>query len=470
MTRYLLFFLLRLSSWPASAYAALSINEVAWMGSGVSANHEWIELYNDSASSVVVDGYRLTDNQNLNIILTGEVPASGFVVLERTSDESAPGTAFLIYTGALVNTGATLQLLNATGDIVDQVAGGEDWQNIGGDNITKETAQYTSQGWQTGTPTPGKENITSTSDDEDDESADEITSTTTNTNVVTSSNGASQMVLSREPKSSLQLSFPLPSQVYVNQPLDFKVTASGVGETIISSLRYVWNFGDATAERGQTATHSYEYPGTYVVTVRAQYAGRDVMARDTVTVLPVNFSLSRGSDGAVQINNNAQYEINLSGYLLKGQKSLLIPKDTILLPKSTITIPRSKVETNGLLSYLVLYDATRRPVAEHRPGLVQLGTAVQPSDLVVADESIDPSPISQTKSLVMATAETDSLAGEGSLLPEAEAAPILDNAALTPPENTSPQGKKWPYWALASLIIGAIIIVWSSPKSTLAKA
>ncbi|MEZ4195085.1 MAG: hypothetical protein R3B53_01670 [Candidatus Paceibacterota bacterium] len=37
---------------PLPTLAAVTINEVAWMGDSTSANHEWIELYNsgDTAS------------------------------------------------------------------------------------------------------------------------------------------------------------------------------------------------------------------------------------------------------------------------------------------------------------------------------------------------------------------------------------------------------------------------------------
>ena len=138
-------------------YAAVTINEIAWMGNETSANDEWIELFNDGGSSVDVTGWVLRDGMNLEIVLTGAIGAGQYAVLERTDDDSAPGGAFLIYTGALTNTGATLVLARDDGGIEDQVSGGENWENIGGDNVTKETAQYTSSGWTTGAATPGKQ-------------------------------------------------------------------------------------------------------------------------------------------------------------------------------------------------------------------------------------------------------------------------------------------------------------------------
>ena len=113
-----------LSLFPQLIFAAVSISEVAWMGTAVSPNHEWIELHN-AGSAVDVTGWTLTDGMNLSITLEGTIPAESYVVLERTSDASAPGTAFHIYTGALVNSGATLYLKRADGSLVDQVSGGE---------------------------------------------------------------------------------------------------------------------------------------------------------------------------------------------------------------------------------------------------------------------------------------------------------------------------------------------------------
>jgi len=110
---------------PYSAQAAVSISEVAWMGSSASANHEWIELHNDG-SAQDVSGWTLSDGVNLSIDLTGTISQNSYAVLERTSEDSAPGTAFLVYTGALVNTGATLRLTRSDGSLVDQVSGGTD--------------------------------------------------------------------------------------------------------------------------------------------------------------------------------------------------------------------------------------------------------------------------------------------------------------------------------------------------------
>ena len=111
---------------PQVAAAAVYISEIAWMGTANSANDEWIELHNDGATAVALADWRISDGAGLDFILegAGSIAPGAYAVLERTDDSSAPGTAFYIYTGSLANTGATLRLYDAGGNLADQVAGG----------------------------------------------------------------------------------------------------------------------------------------------------------------------------------------------------------------------------------------------------------------------------------------------------------------------------------------------------------
>ncbi|MCA9360455.1 lamin tail domain-containing protein, partial [Candidatus Kaiserbacteria bacterium] len=244
---------------PYSAQAAVSISEVAWMGSSASANHEWIELHNDG-SAQDVSGWTLSDGVNLSIDLTGTISQNSYAVLERTSEDSAPGTAFLVYTGALVNTGATLRLTRSDGSLVDQVSGGTDWESIGGDNATKETAQYTSSGWVTAAPTPGAglnwtvEEDTSEDDDTETLNQEDLKKTSTVSTRKTKSSSAETVRLIL-PDVSLKLVVDAQSLGYVNQPISFSVKPSGIGDTLIDSLQYEWNFGDGLTSDQKEPTH-----------------------------------------------------------------------------------------------------------------------------------------------------------------------------------------------------------------------
>ncbi len=340
---------------PVATHAAIVINEVAWMGSAASANHEWIELRNTGTDSVDVSGWKLSDGMNLLIELAGVIPAGSYAVLERSSEDSASGAAFLVYTGALVNTGATLSLTRADGGLEDQIAGGENWQNIGGDNVTKETAQYTTAGWVTGAGTPGTQNSGVQKPKEDTEETTTNGSGNGSKNGIAKSSPANETVKLTLPGVTLALVVEGQKVGYVNQSIEFLVTPSGVGKTIAESLAYDWNFGDGATATGKGVRHAFLYPGKYVVTVYGQFKRQEQVARYEVTILPVALSLTRSDKGDIQINNDSPYEIDISGYTVSAHKRFTFPAYSVLLPNQTITLSRQQIG-NGFVTVVDASD------------------------------------------------------------------------------------------------------------------
>lgn len=125
------------------------INELAWMGSGNSANDEWIELYNNTGQSIDLSGWVLKSvDEKLKINLKGVINARGFYLLERTDNSSVPDTAAdLIYKGALLNSGADLKLIDNLGNMVDGLNYSSGWP--AGNNETKQTMERVGSLWQT---------------------------------------------------------------------------------------------------------------------------------------------------------------------------------------------------------------------------------------------------------------------------------------------------------------------------------
>jgi len=119
----------------------VAINEIAWMGTEVSYNDEWIELYNNTNSSLNIDGWVLKAADGTpKINLGGTVPISDFYLLERTDDDTLPEIlAEQIYTGALGNSGENLRLFDSSGNLIDQVDSSSGW--FSGDNSTKQTME-----------------------------------------------------------------------------------------------------------------------------------------------------------------------------------------------------------------------------------------------------------------------------------------------------------------------------------------
>lgn len=118
------------------------INEIAWAGTVANSADEWIELRNNSSQEIDLSGYALrwddgetvirfegaADSNTVEVRRT-TIPADGFLLLERTDDETISDVdADLTYTGSLGNGGETLQLLDEEGDVIDEVnADGGEW-------------------------------------------------------------------------------------------------------------------------------------------------------------------------------------------------------------------------------------------------------------------------------------------------------------------------------------------------------
>ncbi|MCA1031199.1 lamin tail domain-containing protein [Bacillus timonensis] len=108
----------------AAAYKAVVINEIAWMGTTVDYNDEWIELYNNTSSPISLNGWVLeSHNRQPQIFLSGTIPPNGYYLIERIDDNTVPGIpADKIYNSHLLdNGGETLYLRDSYGTTIDVV-------------------------------------------------------------------------------------------------------------------------------------------------------------------------------------------------------------------------------------------------------------------------------------------------------------------------------------------------------------
>jgi hypothetical protein len=150
------------------------ISEIAWMGTETSATNEWIELYNNTTSIIDITGWTLKstdDSPNITFEIyrprgsvNFSIPAKGFWLMERTDDDSVKGIeANFIYTGALNNSGETLELRDADGNLIDAIDSEDGW--LAGDNNTKQTMERknllfaaNADNWQTSAESGGTPN------------------------------------------------------------------------------------------------------------------------------------------------------------------------------------------------------------------------------------------------------------------------------------------------------------------------
>ncbi|MCX6100877.1 MAG: lamin tail domain-containing protein [Candidatus Bipolaricaulota bacterium] len=115
-----------------AATPAVVLNEVAWGGTAAGGQDEWIELRNCTASTVDLSGWVLTigdariplsvAEESTVEVRRSTIEPNGFLLLERTDDTTVSDVAAdILYKGSLANSGADLALLDAAGNVVDQV-------------------------------------------------------------------------------------------------------------------------------------------------------------------------------------------------------------------------------------------------------------------------------------------------------------------------------------------------------------
>jgi hypothetical protein len=157
-------------------YQKVIINEVAWMGTAVSANDEWIELKNISGGELSLKNWQLIDlKEDIRIVFGQEdkrginnykIKPQGFYLLERTNDDSVPNKiADFVYTGTLSNSDEGLRLFDNNCALVDEVLASPNWPagNNSAINDRRTMERKRDLAWQDSADpggTPGTENST----------------------------------------------------------------------------------------------------------------------------------------------------------------------------------------------------------------------------------------------------------------------------------------------------------------------
>ncbi|MBI3305778.1 lamin tail domain-containing protein [Candidatus Nomurabacteria bacterium] len=114
------------SNSPKTLSYAVLINEVAWAGTASnSTTHEWVELKNNSDSSISMQGWQLQNaSQNIKVLFESSdlIEAGGFYLLKRGGSDFLPGIkADKFFTNAIKNNGEALYLFDNHCNIVDEI-------------------------------------------------------------------------------------------------------------------------------------------------------------------------------------------------------------------------------------------------------------------------------------------------------------------------------------------------------------
>lgn len=175
----------------------------------------------------------------------------------------------------------------------------------------------------------------------------------------------------------------VPEFAYVNQPVELAVTPAGGRRDRL--VRYDWNFGDGNTGKGIDPTHTYSHSGKYVVVVESYYMKEYLVARQEITVSPVELSLTREPGGEWKIENIGAREMDLHRMRLSGGEGFTFPKHSFLLPGSSVTLP---VQTATSLS-IALLDAAGEVVARPNQRAREAKLPASPPRVAAATVSAD---------------------------------------------------------------------------------
>ena len=114
-----------------------------------------------------------------------------------------------------------------------------------------------------------------------------------------------------------------------------------------SGLELSWSFGDGFVGSGPTVSHTYKYPGDYVVVLTARMGDIFSVSRWKVKVFEPNIvAVDKGE--YLEIINNSNSEINLFNWKIENEgKGFVFQPNTIILPRATLKLDKSLLTMKG---------------------------------------------------------------------------------------------------------------------------
>lgn len=366
-------FIAVLFSAPVWAKAEVRVTEIAWMGTSVSANDEWIELYNSGPDTVSLSGWTLSSADGTpSITLSGSIGAGEYKLLERTDDTTYPGiTALQIFTGALGNEGEDLSLKQG-GTTVQSISFAGGWP--AGDVATKKTMQWTGSSWVTATETGGsattatadEDTGTDTTDDTGGTDEEEVDDTTDTEEEVVETTSASKSRPKRTVYEDMIFELDFPSHAIVGSPAKFSAQALDFDRTRLRRGVYIFNMGDGTTrtfsrdwngDKEGFFYHTYEHAGTYSIGIqyymtKFEDAPPDVEDHFTIEVTDPSILISKvNPDGSIEIKNSSAGNIDMSEWVLTDSmgRKFVMPIGTESLAGKTNVFSRKAIKIDALL-------------------------------------------------------------------------------------------------------------------------
>jgi len=302
---------------PPTETDKIIINEIAWMGTTSSSNDEWIELFNNSSSTAIIDNWTLKITEDI-VNLTGSILPGDYLILNNIPN--------------LNNNGETLELRDSENNPIDSVDASQKW--LAGNNDTKQTMERKIDGsWQTSLNpggTPGAPNSVGAEEPPP---------------ITPSGGGGGGSTATNHPPIAQAGS---DQTILTGQEIIFDGSKSSDPDN--DKLNFFWNFGNGEISEKEKISFSYNFPGTYLVTLTV--SDGKLEATDAleiyVFVAGVVISEFNPSQNWVELYNSSEQIINLENYKLNN---FVFPKGSLIGPKQYLVVELESLSNSLKLIY-----------------------------------------------------------------------------------------------------------------------
>ncbi len=340
-------------------YAGVVINEVQLLPT----NERFVELYNDTSSSVDLTGWymqrktvgastfsSLASNPNFEGKTLG---AGEYFVISRAD----LGESDVVLSTLTLTESNTIQIKNSNGEVIDKIGWGDadDCGNIScapNPNEGQSIQRAIGGSWVMSTQTFGEENKTSSSPAPDNTEEEKIEDEAVENISTSSSSSKTSTAIKKVVKTSkMKAEIQVAGLAYVGIPASFQGKVIDVYGQPVMRGRYFWNFGDGDSREVKTIgtdkfNHTYFYPGDY--TVKLEYFPNafaeipEVVEEVIIKVVKAGVSISRVGDEKdffIEISNDTNFEIDISKWKLVSEfKVFNFPRNTNLASKKKMII------------------------------------------------------------------------------------------------------------------------------------
>ncbi len=336
------------------------ISEIMYDPAGSDTGNEWIEIFNNTSSSIDLTTYKLFEsntnhsisnsslytNTNGSILLAGEYA----IVVDNPATFLANHAGFsgklFDSSFSLINSGEELILKNSALSSIFNI----NYIPLADANNTGGTLNYINNIWQAYRESPSAssilEVIINTNSNTSNTNSSTTNSTSTNTNTSSSntntnnylsysSNGSNRYVL-----GDLKLLAPREINTVVGAETDFFVKSiDSRNNPVITSV--YWSFGDGAEGIGTSTKHRYQNAGIYTAFVESEVSNSYGVDKVLVKVENPNIEISEVTDNYVEIFNRGDIELNIGRFIIASDQGLYH------LSRMFIIEANSKVKVDG---------------------------------------------------------------------------------------------------------------------------